>query len=217
MAILNKKARFFVDFPEPLQTGYNLFALSLKSATSTMPKCDRNGQADIFTDEQLDQVLAELSVRMRSLFAICRYTGCRVSEARQLRAEDLVNNRIIFRRGNTKTKQTREAPIHPKLKAMLQAAALPTTGYLFPSGHRGRGPGAVSRQACDKALRIACDRLGLVGYSTHSFRRSALTKMSNAGIPLRLVQEISGHSDLGSLQRYLAVQPEQLEEAISKL
>ena len=107
--------------------------------------------------------------------------------------------------------------MHPKLKATLQAAILPTTGYLFPSGHRKRGSGPISRQACDKALRIACDRLGLEGYSTHSFRRSALTKMSNAGIPLRLVQEISGHSDLGSLQRYLAVQPKQLEDAISKL
>ncbi len=182
-----------------------------------MPKCDRNGQAEIFTDEQLDLVLGEMSMRMRVLFSICRYTGCRISEARQLRAEDLVNNAIVFRRGNTKTKKTREAPMHPKLKATLQAAILPTTGYLFPSGHRKRGSGPISRQACDKALRIACDRLGLEGYSTHSFRRSALTKMSNAGIPLRLVQEISGHSDLGSLQRYLAVQPKQLEDAISKL
>ncbi|MBV9385659.1 MAG: hypothetical protein JOZ78_04440 [Chroococcidiopsidaceae cyanobacterium CP_BM_ER_R8_30] len=29
--------------------------------------------------------------------------------------------------------------------------------------------------------------------------------MANAGIPLRHIQEISGHNDLGTLQRYLEV------------
>jgi integrase/recombinase XerD len=51
-----------------------------------MPKCDRNGQAAIWTDDQVAEVLADLSPSMRALFSICRYTGCRVSEARQLQA-----------------------------------------------------------------------------------------------------------------------------------
>jgi len=33
--------------------------------------------------------------------------------------------------------------------------------------------------------------------------------MSTTGIPLRHVQEISGHTNLGTLQRYLEVTPEQ--------
>ncbi|WP_293356530.1 tyrosine-type recombinase/integrase [Microcoleus sp. CAWBG51] len=32
---------------------------------------------------------------------------------------------------------------------------------------------------------------------------TALTQMSNAGIPLRIIQEISGHSNLEQWQRYL--------------
>nr|WP_322718824.1 tyrosine-type recombinase/integrase [Nostoc sp. ChiQUE02]MDZ8231809.1 tyrosine-type recombinase/integrase [Nostoc sp. ChiQUE02] len=47
------------------------------------------------------------------------------------------------------------------------------------------------------------------------FRRTALTQMSSAGIPLRTIQEISGHSDLGTLQRYLEVTPEQKRKAVS--
>ncbi|MBW4600881.1 MAG: tyrosine-type recombinase/integrase [Calothrix sp. FI2-JRJ7] len=54
-------------------------------------------------------------------------------------------------------------------------------------------------------LRQAISRIGVEGVSTHSFRRTALTQMSSAGIPLRHIQEISGHSDLGTLQRYLEV------------
>ena len=42
-----------------------------------------------------------------------------------------------------------------------------------------------------------------------------LTQMHNAGIPLRHIQEISGHNDLGTLQRYLEVSPEQRKKAVS--
>ena len=39
--------------------------------------------------------------------------------------------------------------------------------------------------------------------------------MSSAGIPLRVIQEISGHNDLGTLQRYLEVSPEQKRNAVA--
>ena len=179
-----------------------------------MPKCDRNGQAAIWTDDQVEEVLSDLSPSMRALFSICRYTGCRVSEARQLQAADVAGGYVVFRKRTTKGQQTRQVAMSPKLTAVLASVELPTSGYLFP-GRTGGKP--VTRQACDLALRTACDRCGLKGYSTHSFRRTALTRLSNAGVPLRVVQEISGHRSLQELQRYLEVQPEQVESAISFL
>jgi len=41
--------------------------------------------------------------------------------------------------------------------------------------------------------------------------------MSNAGIPLRVIQEISGHRNLEQLQRYLEVEPDQVRGAIASL
>ncbi|MEZ2342265.1 hypothetical protein [Microcoleus sp. EPA2] len=41
--------------------------------------------------------------------------------------------------------------------------------------------------------------------------------MSNAGIPLRIIQEISGHSNLEQLQRYLEMKPDQVKGAIASL
>jgi len=41
--------------------------------------------------------------------------------------------------------------------------------------------------------------------------------MSNAGIPLRIIQEISGHRNLEQLQKYLEVQPDQVRGAVSAL
>jgi integrase/recombinase XerD len=56
-------------------------------------------------------------------------------------------------------------------------------------------------------LRSAFDSLRLEDASTHPMRRTCLTNMSRAGIPLRTIQEISGHSSLSQLQEYLAVDP----------
>jgi integrase/recombinase XerD len=41
--------------------------------------------------------------------------------------------------------------------------------------------------------------------------------MSNAGIPLRIIQEISGHRTLDELYKYLEVKPEQIKGAIASL
>ena len=62
----------------------------------------------------------------------------------------------------------------------------------------------VTRRVVDKALRSACAEAGLRGGSTHSFRRSALTAASDAGCPLRHIQELSGHGSLSVLQAYLS-------------
>jgi integrase/recombinase XerD len=66
-------------------------------------------------------------------------------------------------------------------------------------------------------LRKAFSRAGIEGASTHSFRRTALSQMSNAGIGLRIIQEISGHNNLEQLQRYLDVKPDQVKGAIASL
>ncbi len=41
--------------------------------------------------------------------------------------------------------------------------------------------------------------------------------MSDAGIPLRVIQEVSGHRTLDELQKYLEVKPEQVRGAIASL
>jgi integrase/recombinase XerD len=41
--------------------------------------------------------------------------------------------------------------------------------------------------------------------------------MSNAGIPLRVIQEISGHRNLDQLQKYLEVSDEQVLGAAASL
>ena len=178
-------------------------------------KVNGNGQAKVLTAAEMERLFKEgfISERDRALFAICLFTGCRVSEALALQTTDLKNGTITFRKSTTKGKlKTRVVDVQPALAAILAEYQLPTQGAIF-SGMHGRGH--LTRYAADKILRAACERIGVEGVSTHSFRRTALTQMHNAGIPLRHVQEISGHEDLGTLQRYLEVSPEQKKEAVS--
>lgn len=179
-------------------------------------KIDRHGQAAILTSEQITQLFVDgfTSDRDRALFGICLYCGCRISEALALTADDIRGGFITFRKGTTKGKiATRQMNIHPKLQALLDAYRR-ESGALFPGRH---GRGMMSRVAADQILRAACDRVGLEGVSTHSFRRTALTAMSDAGIPLRVIQEISGHKTLDALQRYIEVRPAQKQAAIASL
>jgi integrase/recombinase XerD len=87
--------------------------------------------------------------------------------------------------------------------------------WLFPSTD---DPGKhVGRIRAHNILTEAFQTVGIDGASSHSLRRTCLTTMSRAGIPLRTIQEISGHSNLGQLQEYLAVDPADSHKAILSL
>ncbi len=85
--------------------------------------------------------------------------------------------------------------------------------YLFS----GRSDGHISEDSAARILRMACQQVDIFGVSSHSFRRTALTQMSNAGIPLRVIQEISGHRNLEQLQKYLEVSDDQVLGAAASL
>jgi integrase/recombinase XerD len=178
-------------------------------------KVNGNGQGKVLTQEELRRLFTEglVTPRDRALFAICLFAGCRVSEALALQTTDIKGGTLTLRKSTTKGKlRTRVVDIQPGLGSLLEAYQLSKPGFLFP----GRRPGLpMTRFMADKILKKACERIGIVGVSTHSFRRTALTQMSSAGIPLRHIQEISGHNDLGTLQRYLEVSPDQRKKAVS--
>jgi integrase/recombinase XerD len=186
-------------------------------------KVDRHGKAKILTQEEIQLLFREgfQTNRDRALFGICLFSACRVNEACTLKVTDAYEStgrlrpKLIIRKGNTKGKlATRTIPIIEDLRLMLMAYQ-PEAGqeYLFP----GRFSGHIDPESASRILRKALRRVGIEGASTHSFRRTALTQMSDTGIPLRVVQEVSGHRNLGQLQNYLEVRDEQVLGAMASL
>ncbi|MBE9035207.1 tyrosine-type recombinase/integrase [aff. Roholtiella sp. LEGE 12411] len=188
-------------------------------------KIDRHGKAKVLSPEEIQRLFTSglTTVRDRTLIAVMLYTSCRVNEAVTLKIRDVYNSRgriraeLIIRKGNSKGKlATRSIPILEELRRFL-ATYRPTPsneGFLFP-GRWGRSH--LHSEYASLIFREACERVDIEGASTHSCRRTALTLMSNAGIPLRIIQEISGHRNLEQLQNYLEVEPDQVRGAIAAL
>ncbi len=179
-------------------------------------KIKGNGRAKVLTQPELDRLFDRgfVTTRDKLLFAIAYYCACRVSEALALTNDDFCGGVVTLRKSTTKGKSaTRTLPAHPKLLEYLSAYNSQDR-LLFP-GRSGDKP--LTRAMADLILRAACKRVKIRGASTHSFRRTALTNMSNANVPIRVIQEISGHKSLTALQRYLEVKPDQVVAAIALL
>ncbi len=189
-------------------------------------KVNRYGRAAILTPTQISLLFTEGFVKPRdkALFGVCLYAAARINEACTLLRGDVIGFKgvrsvLVIRSYNTKGKQeTREIQIHPKLKEYIEehhrTDKWHNRPHLFPGRH---GRNHIRKVSADAILREACHKLEIEGVSTHSFRRTALTRMSDSGVPLRHIQAISGHKTLAALERYLGVTEQQKETAISTL
>ncbi|MDJ0574535.1 MAG: site-specific integrase [Xenococcaceae cyanobacterium MO_234.B1] len=189
-------------------------------------KVNRYGRAAILTPTQISLLFTEGFVKPRdkALFGVCLYAAARINEACTLLRGDVIGFKgvrsvLVIRSYNTKGKQeTREIQIHPRLKEYIEehhrTDLWHTRPHLFPGRH---GKNHIRKVSADAILRSACHKLEIEGVSTHSFRRTALTRMSDAGVPLRHIQAISGHKTLAALERYLGVTEQQKESAIATL
>lgn len=193
------------------------------SAQNTL-KIDRHGKAKVLSPEEIQLLFNQglTTLRDQCLFAICLYTAARINEACTLRRVDVFDKKrkvrpeLIIRKNNTKGKlATRCIPIGEDLRVLLAEYNPPVSQeFLFP----GRwGKGHINAMSASRILREAFDTIGIEGASTHSLRRTSLTTMSNNRIPLRVIQQVSGHRSLEVLEEYLAVRDDQVRGAIASL
>ena len=163
-------------------------------------KHDRNGKAKILDPDELSKLFESFeSDRDRLVFGLCYFTGSRISEVLSLQCEDVGVDSIVFKADRTKTGESRTAQIIQPLRMLLDAYLVEESGALFPGRH---GRGQMTRQAADLILREACDRVGLEGVSTHSFRRSFVTTLAKEGRTPSQIRKLTGHKSLGSLLEY---------------
>lgn len=182
------------------------------------------GQARILSPKEIKNIFQFLpSIREKAIFAVGIYTGLRVGEIVSLRSAQVfteagnVRSVLKVKRKKKKNVVYSDIPMHDKLKTIL--ATYKEQGknaeWLFPSENSYTGH--LTRAQAHNILTRAFEALGLDDASTHSMRRSCLTSMSRAGVPLRTIQEISGHASLSDLQAYLDVDPDDKRRAIDLL
>ena len=196
---------------------------SLKLLNLQMGKTNRKGKSKVLDTIQLDELIQNLPLKHHKLIAsICRNTACRISEACQLKWEDIrPDKKIYFPKEITKGKlKPREIPINQELLnelmqyknecSHLKAENTSPNCYVFKS----RNPNEhFSVRGYQHALKAAIERTNLQGTSSHSFRRTSLTTAHNAGVPTRHLMAVSGHASMDTLAGYLEVKDEDLVNA----
>ena len=189
-------------------------------------KKDRKGQAKVLTSDQVDQVINFLPSSLHKTIALTlRNTGARISEVIQLRWEDLDKEELQFPREITKKQlDTREIPIEEDYYnqmmiwksewAALKGRQPSKKDYIFPGRFNGSH---ITSRSFMYAHEEALERAEISKATTHSYRRTQLTELHKKGVPLKVVQSLSGHRSLDTLSRYLEVSDDMKRKAIKHL
>ena len=186
-------------------------------------------QAQTLTDAQLRRVLhycrsRRHPLRDETIILTSFYAGLRAIEIAALKYADVfdeqgvVRDQFTLRATQSKGGRTRTVYIGSKLKRALNEYQASIVWYkknmpLFPSQKGGH---FSANTMCQLFLDIykAC---GLRDASSHSGRRTYITKLANKGVGVRLLAELAGHSHISTTQRYIDVNAEQLKEAVELL
>ncbi|MEY4358595.1 MAG: hypothetical protein RLZZ631_81 [Cyanobacteriota bacterium] len=160
-------------------------------------------RAAVLSAEQIEALLAAAGPRDAALIALMTAGAMRVGEATLLTWDDVDACTIEVPGQITKTGAGRSftlpAAACRRLREWREVCPPSNRGWIFP-GIKGQ---CLSVRGAQTAISKLAAEVGLKGVSSHSFRRSAATAAHQAGLSLREVAAITGHSSLASLERYL--------------
>jgi integrase len=148
--------------------------------------------------------------------------GLRCGEiaALEWRDVDLSKRQLCVQRSNwhghitsTKGGRLRYVPMTARLAdALRQARHLRGARVLCDGDGNAFTPKMVSDH-----VRRASKRAGLVNRGVHVLRHTFCSHLAMRGAPVRAIQELAGHQELGTTQRYMHLSPAALDAAIRLL
>lgn len=140
------------------------------------------------------------SEQVRAAIWIAMLTGCRRGEVCKIAAEDIGEDVIRIRAGNTKTLRYREVPIVPALRPWLK--------YL---------PLSIGPDGIGSGFERAREAAGMTHVNFHDLRHSCATLLLSLGVPLHTVRDILGHTSVKTTERYAHTKIDHAREALGKL
>ena len=167
--------------------------------------------------------------RNRGLFVLGVSTGGRISELLSLSIGDVWQNQkpvsdLLFDKAIVKGGEvSRAVPVNfdgrEAIKALIDwhrenHGAIDPNCPLFPS----RQGGAMDRRMAHAVLKTAFESAGLNGkLATHSMRKSFAQRLYEQTNDIFAVQEMLGHKNVATTQRYLGVNYASVRDAVEKM
>ena len=183
-------------------------------------------QARTLTDKQLRIVLAHCATRRhaardRLIVLVSFYAGLRAKEIAAMRIENVskadgtICDEFVLTGHQAKGGKARRVFLNERLQTEI-AGYLRTldpakrSGPLFQSQ---KGSAFSANTLCQLFLNIysQCD---IEGASSHSGRRTFITKLAGNGVSVRVLAELAGHASISTTQRYIDVNDGQMRSAV---
>lgn len=184
-------------------------------------------QARVLTDKQLRAVLNVTRLtrhqqRNRLMLLLSYYAALRACEIASLRVSDVVDgagaarDTILLENWQTKGNKRQQVVVSVKLQKEIEGYVREQRsgvdlGEPLLLSQKG---GAFSSQTIQQVFRQLYAAAGIEGASSHSGRRTMLTKLAERGVHARVIQQIARHSSLATTQRYIDVAPHVLRNAV---
>lgn len=141
-------------------------------------------------------------------------TGMRRSEALQAKWEHIKDGyiHILSEEGSrTKSRKWRKVPLSPgALQALERLKKDKTDEYLFPRQHKDSFSRAFKRV-------LARTDIAEPKGSEHSLRHTFISHLVMQGKPLRLVQQLAGHANIATTEKYAHLSPDFMDGATDNL
>jgi integrase len=151
--------------------------------------------------------------RIATALVIESNLGLRISDILKLRLNDIVMDgdryRLDITEQKTGKRRTFTVPmmIYTHIKMYTLENGIKPHEVIFP----------LTERAVQKQLKMVCAYLGYDGISTHSFRKFFATQIYiNNDHNVVLVQQLLQHSSPAVTQKYIGIQPQQIENALNK-
>ena len=168
-------------------------------------------------------IVSALTPLHRAVLMTLYGTGLRRAEVTRLKVGDIDTERMAIHVLGGKGRKDRDVMLSPKLLDALRQywrslRHKPRT-WLFPGG---RWHGRVEQPMSDKVVYYACaqarQRAGIEKpVHPHTLRHSFATHLLEAGVDLRTIQLLMGHSDLKATTVYLHLSHRHLQSTASPL
>ncbi|MDQ2647188.1 MAG: site-specific integrase [Myxococcota bacterium] len=175
--------------------------------------------------EDLEAILRCANAEGRLAFELAAFAALRASEVRGLRWSDvdLKVSTITVRRAITlgievtpKSHNQRVIPIGPRLRGTLEASAPKKASPWAPVAVTALGK-PWGEFGLNQAFRRAMERAKLRGWSFHDLRHFFVTELFRNGASAAAIQQLAGHADLATTQRYADLDANDLRSAIERI
>lgn len=197
--------------------------ISLQRVEVTEPPSERPHLEE--EDAEYLATCPRLRLQHRAVVLLGLDAGLRASEIAGLQVGDLDGDDLHVRRAAvlvkgqrivypTKSGRERTVPMSSRLASCLRELATSSDdGWLL----HGRGGAPATRDTVRSFLRTALTRTGLAQLGSHGLRHSFATHALRAGGDLKSVQELMGHANATTTEKYIHGSKRARREAISRM